>query len=137
MWGYDIFKGMMVIFYVGVLVLDEEIWSDLFEFWLERFMNLEKWEMKGYMLFGVGRRLCFGFSMGLLYLYLLLVNLLYVFEWGLEVVGKVVDFMEKFWMVVIMKIWLCVFIMERLYFLLIVDYCKYVSFDYWKFWFFW
>lgn len=89
--GYDILKGIMVVLYVGVLVLNEEIWFDLLEFRLERFLNLDNEVIYMYkmvfFLFGVGWRLCFGVSMGFLYLYMLFVNLIYRFEWGLEFLG--------------------------------------------------
>lgn len=119
----------MVIFHAGALALDEEIWSDPFEFRPERFMNLEKRETKGYMPFGAGRRSCPGSSMGLLHLHLLLANLLYAFEWGPEVAGKAVDFTEKFRMVVTMKTRLRASITERSHFSSIVDHRKHASFD--------
>lgn len=115
--GYDIPKGTMVIFHAGALALDEEIWSDPFEFRPERFMNLDKKEKtKGYMPFGAGRRSCPGSSMGLLHLHLLLANLLYAFEWSPEQPGKKVDFSEKFQMVVTMKTRLQATITERSHF---------------------
>lgn len=79
------------------------------EFNFERFLgkegvgfDIKSGEEIKMMFFGVGRRMCFGYNLGMLYLQYFVVNLVWSFEWKV-VNGGEIDLLEKFEFIIVMK----------------------------------
>ncbi|XP_062201103.1 dolabradiene monooxygenase-like [Phragmites australis] len=84
--GYDIPKGTSVLVNVWAISRDPKYWDDPEEFKPERFEKNDL-DYKGtnyeYLPFGSGRRMCPGINLGLANINLVLVSLLYHFDWKL------------------------------------------------------
>ncbi|KAJ3672544.1 hypothetical protein LUZ60_007265 [Juncus effusus] len=107
--GYLIPKGSSINFMVAEMAWDEKEWEDPLEFKPERFLEgkTEKVDITGtkeikMMPFGVGRRMCPGYSLALLHLECFVGNLVREFEWK-PVEGEEIDMSEKFDFTVAMK----------------------------------
>jgi cytochrome P450 family 89 subfamily A len=103
--GYLIPKGATVNFMVAEMGRDEEEWRRAMEFTPERF--LEGFDMNGtrgirMMPFGVGRRICAGFSIAMLHLEYFVANMVKEFKWR-EAPGQEVSFEEKREFTTVMK----------------------------------
>ncbi|KAI3500012.1 hypothetical protein L1887_35827 [Cichorium endivia] len=84
--GYKIKAKTLVFVNVLAIGRDPETWDRPEEFLPERFLG-SNIDFKGndfeLIPFGAGRRICPGMSMGVVNVYLLLANLIYLFDWGL------------------------------------------------------
>jgi cytochrome P450 len=83
--GYSIPKGTRLLVNVWKIQHDPDIWTDPFEFQLERFLTSKKEiDVKGLHFelipFGSGRRMCLGISFALEALLLILASILHQFE---------------------------------------------------------
>ncbi|XP_055961219.1 cytochrome P450 89A2-like [Mercurialis annua] len=105
--NYLIPKNGSVNFMVAEMGWDSKVWEDPAAFKPERFMTEEVFDMSGnreikMMPFGVGRRMCPGYSLALLHLEYLVGNLVWSYEWkaGNE---DDIDLSEKLEFSVVMK----------------------------------
>jgi cytochrome P450 len=84
--GFEVVKGTMVMVNAWAVARSPEHWHDAYKFRLERFENSVA-DYKGinfeYIPFGSGRRMCPGDTFGLAVLELMVVRLLYYFDWSL------------------------------------------------------
>ncbi|KAL1372659.1 hypothetical protein HN51_002773 [Arachis hypogaea] len=86
--GYTVPKDASVEFYTAWLTEDPNMWSDPDEFRPERFLSGDGVDVditgtKGVkmMPFGVGRRICPAWTLGVLHIYMLLARMVHAFKW--------------------------------------------------------
>ncbi|GAB2220525.1 hypothetical protein Drorol1_Dr00008185 [Drosera rotundifolia] len=99
--GYTVQKGSTVIFMVSEMAWDPKVWEEPMKFKPERFMAKEgeafditcSREIK-MLPFGAGRRICPGYSLGMLHLEYFVANLTLRFQWN-PVQGDDIDLTEK------------------------------------------
>nr|CAA64635.1 cytochrome P450 [Nicotiana tabacum] len=85
--GYDVQKGTRVLVSVWTIGRDPTLWDEPEVFKPERFHEKASIDVKGHdyelLPFGVGRRMCPGYSLGLKVIQASLANLLHGFNWSL------------------------------------------------------
>ncbi|XP_038726098.1 cytochrome P450 89A2-like [Tripterygium wilfordii] len=111
--NYLIPKNGVINFAVAEMGWDPKVWEDPMSFKPERFMSSdgcragEGFDITGskeikMMPFGVGRRMCPAYGLGMLHLEYFVANLVWNFEWKAKD-GDCVDLSEKFEFTVVMK----------------------------------
>uniref|UniRef100_A0A7N0TMR6 Cytochrome P450 n=1 Tax=Kalanchoe fedtschenkoi TaxID=63787 RepID=A0A7N0TMR6_KALFE len=107
--GYTIPTGVNVEFYTAWLTADPEVWENPGKFLPERFLTgdgvgVDLTGVKGVKMapFGVGRRICPAFTLGLLHVHLILARMVHDFKW-LPLPGSPPDPTETFAFTVVMK----------------------------------
>ncbi|KAL7604610.1 hypothetical protein Lser_V15G15407 [Lactuca serriola] len=100
--GFTIPRGATVNFTVADMGLDPKVWDDPVEFKPERFLQVNNgvFDVTGrkgikMMPFGVGKRMCPGYALGLLHLESFVANLIWYFHWTPPNGDHDVDLTEK------------------------------------------
>ncbi|XP_065862832.1 cytochrome P450 89A2-like [Euphorbia lathyris] len=105
---YLVPKNATVNFMVAEIGRDPRVWEDPMEFKPERFMESEEvFDVSGskevkMMPFGVGRRICPGYSLAILHLEYIVGNLIWSYEWK-AMEGEEIDLSEQLQFSVAMK----------------------------------
>ncbi|KAH7387811.1 hypothetical protein KP509_16G042100 [Ceratopteris richardii] len=95
-YGYDIPSGTLVYINTWAIGRDPTVWENPLEFYPERFLESNvnfRGQHFELLPFGSGRRGCPGLALGISNVYLMLANLLHVFDW--VTLGEI-DLKEKF-----------------------------------------
>ena len=111
--GYVVPKNAIINFTVAEMGWDPKVWEDPMAFKPERFLRAEgcdghvEFDITGsreikMMPFGVGRRICPGFSLAILHLEYFVANLVWKFQWAVSK-GHEVDLSEKQEFTTVMK----------------------------------
>ncbi|KAH7387815.1 hypothetical protein KP509_16G042500 [Ceratopteris richardii] len=95
-YGYGVPSGTLVYINVWAIGRDPTVWGNPLEFYPERFLQSNinfRGQHFELLPFGSGRRVCPGLALGISNVYLMLANLLHVFDW--VTLGEM-DLKEKF-----------------------------------------